>query len=97
MRLQEVHNFAKPPMAQLAVRQGELQRVLQALERWRYVEIRGPPGEGKSTLAQHAVQVLCDGWRQRLPGVQAAGEAMYVLEVDLRGADLGVCWGAVKR
>jgi MoxR-like ATPase len=94
MVLQEVHNFARPPMVELAVRQGELQRVLEALERWRYVEIRGPPGEGKSTLAQHAVQALCDGWRA-LPRAQAPGEAVYALEVDLRGGQWGMRWGVV--
>jgi hypothetical protein len=86
---QAMHNYATPPPAiEMVGRQGELQRALQSLEQWRYVEVRGPPGEGKSTLVQHAVQALCGQW-QALPKVQAAGKAAYALEVDLRGAPWG--------
>ena len=84
MSTQTVNNYATaPPKIQLVGRKRELDLGLQALKQQRYVEITGPPGEGKSMLAQHLVQSLHQEWKQ-LPADKTGREA-HILQLDMQG------------
>ena len=82
--LQEVVSTVPPPQAaQLFGREVEEEKALLLLRGvQRYVELRGGPGEGKSTLACHLAQWLCSDW-ELLP--KKDGSTARAHQVDLRG------------
>jgi MoxR-like ATPase len=83
--LQEVYSTVPPPQAPLLCGRGREEALaLEALRVQRYVELRGGPGEGKSTLACHLAQLLCAEW-ELSPKPKAGGCKAHAHVVDLRG------------
>jgi hypothetical protein len=58
----------RPQAEQLFGRADEERQALEAVRSERYVEIRGGPGEGKTTLALRVVEVLAAEWTQEGDG-----------------------------
>jgi RecA/RadA recombinase len=63
--------------AQLFGRQDEERQALEAVRSERYVEIRGGPGEGKTTLALKVVDVLAAEWTDA-----GAGGELHFMDVQ---------------